>query len=148
METTTNRQRQFKKGDAVYSYEMSGDKEAGRVLVCAQSLTLTSMGKRQGTAVYQSGGRELKRRIYPQTQLVASLEDVKARAMAEYREYSKEVVRRRLNCANEWLANWSDRAKPEVVASQQAERKALLNARPSLRFWIHDGENVTETVVG
>jgi len=138
----------FKKGDKVYSYCLSPDSELeGRALVCAQALTLTSMGKRQGTAIYTSGGQVLTRRIYPDTQLVADLEAVTTRARAEYKDYSERLIARRLEAANEWLTKYEFTSKASVVAQVKAKRDYLMIAQPSCRVWIHDGENTTETIL-
>jgi len=118
----------FKKGDELYivsiSHGQSGGwdhtSEAFRTRVGAELVVLTSLGKKQGTALTK--GANLERRIYTgSTVLVATKEEVEAiRASIGTEQAEKTIQAAHVN-ALEWKRNYADTGRGTALGIQRNE---------------------------
>lgn len=109
----------FKKGDVVYIVSYGYDNNAtGVCKIYARKVTLTSLGKVQGTATRVEDGKNTLVRIYREWNiLVASMDQVRAIGDKIGAIYSREAILGHLDCK---LANF-DNLLPAYRAKARAE---------------------------
>jgi len=149
METTPS----FKKGDKVYVVTVSLQKEHFhgqdswsptsenyRSRVYAELVTLTSLGKKQGTAVTVAGN--LERRIYVgeayATKLVATAAEVEAIRASVGLEPAVKNIAHDVESSNRWLKDYAGRADCLVGFARSTRNLAALAScvalEPTIRW--------------
>jgi len=123
--TKTANKPALKKGDVVY-WVTVGDNEAGVAEYWVPQVRIESWGKRQGTAVYTNEERYALRRFYTDNAvMLRTKEEVEAYCAERGIARSEQTKARLLVITQDWIEEYSSKAKPEIVAKAQRELEAI-----------------------
>lgn len=127
----------FRKGDIAYLVNYgTGSVGSGHVTFWARHVEITSMGKKQGTAILVGTDQKLFRRLYTNHAILrATVAEVEAYAAEVGPAVSAAKIRNEIKILESWMANTAARSRAQhgekYVAEVEADLAKLRTAVPS-----------------